>query len=217
LSSARQRRLVGIYYHEPLGTESEENLAPTRAIGRPYLKRPFYGAPRTTDRLGELGFCVNRKRVERPNRAWCAEIAYVPMRQGYLYLVAVMDRLRRYAPFWELSNTSEAAFRAEALSRGRPDIFNTDQGSQFTAERFAGCLERARIKIGVDGRGRERWTTRWWSGRGVRRSTRTSVCPRDCADGTEARSGLRRYFRFYNTERPHQGLGKRTPAEAHVA
>lgn len=155
--------------------------------------------------------------VERPNQVWCADITYVPMRRGYLYLVAVLDWFSRYVLAWEVSNTLEAAFCVEALERalcqGRPDIFNTDQGSQFTAAQFTGCLERAGVTISMDGRGRAMdnvMVERLW-----RTVKYEDIYLRDYADGAELRSGLGRYFRFYNTERPHQGLQKRTPAEAH--
>lgn len=258
LSIARQCALAGVsrssYYYEPLGTESEENLALMKVIDRLYLRRPFYGAPRMTDWLREWGYCVNHKRVERlmrvmglqasvpgphtsrphpqrrvypyllrdveierPNQVWCADITYVPMRQGYLYLVAVMDWFSRYVLCWGLSNLLEAAFCVEALERalwqGRPEIFNTDQGSQFTAEQFTGCLERAGVKISMDGRGRAMdniMVERLW-----RTVKYEDIYLRDYADGAQLRLGLGRYFRFYNTERPHQGLGKRTPAEVH--
>jgi putative transposase len=258
LSIVRQCTLAGLsrssYYYEPLGMETEANLALMRVIDRLYLKRPFYGAPRITDWLRALGYRVNHKRVERlmrvmglqatlpgphtsqphpehviypyllrdlkverPNQVWGADITYVPMRRGYLYLVAVLDWFSRYVLAWELSNTLEAAFCVEALERalcqGRPDIFNTDQGSQFTAEQFTGCLERAGVKISMDGRGRAMdnvMVERLW-----RTVKYEDIYLRDYADGAELRSGLGRYFRFYNTERPHQGLQKRTPAEAH--
>ena len=258
LSIARQCALIGVsrssYYYEPLGEETEQNLALMKVIDRLYLRRPFYGAPRMTDWLREQGFCVNHKRVERlmrvmglqatlpgphtsrphpehriypyllrdlqverPNQVWCADITYVPMRRGYLYLVAVLDWFSRYVLSWELSNTLEALFCVEALERalsqGRPDIFNTDQGSQFTAEQFTECLERVGVKISMDGRGRAMdnvMVERLW-----RTVKYEDIYLRDYADGRQVRWGLGRYFRFYNTERPHQGLGKRTPAEVH--
>ncbi len=258
LSIVEQCRLLGVsrssYYYEPLGTESQENLEIMRVIDRLYLRRPFYGAPRMTDWLGELGFGVNHKRVERlmrvmglqatlpgphtsrrhpehriypyllrglpierPNQVWCADITYVPMTAGYLYLVAVMDWFSRYVLSWELSNLMEAGFCVEALKRalsqGQPEIFNTDQGSQFRAEPFTGSLERAGIKISMDGRGRALdnvMVERLW-----RTVKYEDIYLRDYADGGELRSGLTRYFRFYNTQRPHQALGKQTPAEVH--
>lgn len=260
LSIVRQCALAGLsrssYYYEPLGSESERNLELMRVIDRLYLKRPFYGAPRMTDWLGELGYRVNHKRVERlmgvmglqatlpgphtsrrhpehriypyllrdltverPNQVWCSDITYVGMRRGFLYLVAVLDWFSRYVLAWELSNTLEAAFCVEALERalvqGRPDIFNTDQGAQFTAEQFTGCLERVGVQISMDGRGRALdnvMVERLW-----RTVKYEDIYLRDYADGTEVRGGLGRYFRFYNTQRPHQGLGKRTPAEVYFA
>jgi putative transposase len=156
--------------------------------------------------------------IEAPDEVWCADITYVPMPRGYLYLVAVMDWFSRYVLAWELSSTLEGAFCLEALERAlgaaRPGIFNTDQGSQFTSEAFTGRLERAGIRVRMDGRGRaldnlfvERL---WWSVK------YEEVYLRDYADGAEARSGLGRYFEFYNTERPHQGLGNRTPAAVYL-
>jgi putative transposase len=258
LSIARQCALVGVsrssYYYEPLGAEREENLNLMRVLDRLYLKRPFYGVPRMTDWLRELGYRVNHKRVERlmrlmglqatlpgphtsqphpehviypyllrdlkverPNQVWCADITYVPMRRGSLDLVAVMDWFSRSVLSWELSNTLEVAFCVEALERalaqGCPDIFNTDQGSQFTAEQFTGFLERAGVTISMDGRGRAMDNVmgeRLW-----RTVKYEDIYLRDYANGVELRLGLGRYFRFYNTERPHQGLGKRTPAEVH--
>jgi putative transposase len=258
LSIVRQCTLAGLsrssYYYEPLGAETEANLALMRVIDGLYLKRPFYGAPRMTDWLRELGFGVNHKRVERlmrlmglqatlpgphtsrphpqhpvypyllrdleverPNQVWCADITYVPMRRGYLYLVAVLDWFSRYLLSWELSNTLETSFCVEALERalsqGRPDIFNTDQGAQFTADEFTGRLVRAGVKISMDGRGRAMdnvMVERLW-----RTVKYEDIYLRDYADGAELRWGLGRYFRFYNTERPHQGLGRRTPAEVH--
>jgi putative transposase len=155
--------------------------------------------------------------IERPNQVWCADITYVPMTAGYLYLVAVMDWFSRYVLSWEVSNLMEATFCVEALQRalgrGRPEIFNTDQGSQFTAEQFTGSLERAAIKISMDGRGRALdnvMVERLW-----RTVKYEDIYLRDYADGAELRFGLARCFRFYNTKRPHQALGKQTPAKVH--
>lgn len=155
--------------------------------------------------------------VERPNQVWCADITYVPMPRGFLYLVAVLDWFSRYVLAWELSNTVEAAFCVEALeralARARPEMFNTDQGAQFTATEFTGRLERAGVKISMDGRGRAMdnvMVERLW-----RTVKYEDLYLRDYADGTAVRRGLDRYVRFYNTERPHQGLGKRTPAAVH--
>ena len=155
--------------------------------------------------------------VRSPNEVWCADITYIPMRRGYLYLVAVMDWFSRFVLAWKLSNSMEARFCVEALERAlrtdRPRIFNTDQGAQFTSEEFTGTLTRAGIQISMDGRGRALdnvFVERLW--RSVKYE---EVYLRDYADGHEVQNGLHRYFRFYNTERRHQALDYRTPAEVH--
>jgi putative transposase len=156
--------------------------------------------------------------VRAPDEVWCADITYVPMKRGFLYLVAIMDWFSRYVLTWELSNSLETAFCLDALERalerGVPGIFNTDQGSQFTSEDFTGRLEETDVRISMDGRGRVTdniFIERLW--RSVKYE---DIYLRDYADGPEARRGLDRYFRFYNTERPHSALGNRTPEEVHV-
>ncbi len=155
--------------------------------------------------------------IERPNQVWCADITYIPMQRGFLYLVAVMDWFSRYVLVWELSNTLESMFCVTALERALagscPDIFNTDQGSQFTAEAFTGRLLSAQVQISMDGRGRAMdnvFVERLW-----RTVKYEEVYLRDYADGCEAGDGLGRFFRFYNTDRRHQSLDKRTPAEVY--
>jgi putative transposase len=157
--------------------------------------------------------------IRAPNEVWCADITYIPMRLGYLYLVAVMDWFSRYVLAWELSNSLETDFCLTALRRalgkGRPGIFNTDQGSQFTSAAFTGCLEQAGVRVSMDGRGRATdniFVERLW--RSVKYE---EVYLRDYADGLAARVGLDRYFRFYNTRRPHQSLGNWTPARVYEA
>ncbi len=156
-------------------------------------------------------------KITRPNQVWCADLTYVPMRRGFLYLVAIMDWFSRYVLTWMLSNTMETQFCVEgldrALRRGRPDIFNTDQGAQFTSDEFTGRLLNAKVRISMDGRGRAMdnvMVERLW--RSVKYE---EIYPRDYADGMEAHAGLGDYFRFYNRERPHQGLSNRTPAEVY--
>jgi putative transposase len=155
--------------------------------------------------------------IREPNEVWCADITYVPMRQGFLYLVAVMDWFSRYVLSWELSNTLETDFCVLALGRAlagaRPGIFNTDQGSQFTSEDFTGRLTEEGIRISMDGRGRafdNVFIERLW--RSVKYE---EVYLRDYADGRDARRSLGRYFRMYNAQRRHQGLGRRTPEQVH--
>ncbi len=156
-------------------------------------------------------------KIQAPNEVWCSDITYIPMKRGFLYLVAVMDWFSRYVLAWELSNSLETAFCLDALERsldrGSPEIFNTDQGSQFTSEEFTGCLGDAGIRISMDGRGRATdniFIERLW--RSVKYE---DIYLRDYIDGTHVRRGLERYFRFYNTERRHQALEDRTPAEVH--
>jgi putative transposase len=152
--------------------------------------------------------------ITRPNQVWASDITYVPMRHGFLYLVAVMDWYSRYVLSWRLSNTLEGTFCVEALeealARARPEIFNTDQGSQFTASSFTGRLEAAGVAISMDGRGRALdnvFIERLW--RSVKYE---EVYLKEYADGWQAEDSLSSYFRLYCDERVHQSLGYRTPA-----
>ena len=155
--------------------------------------------------------------IRGPNEVWSADITYVPMRRGFLYLVAVMDWFSRYVIAWNVSNSLETAFCVEALKcalkKGQPGIFNTDQGSQFTSEEFTGTLAQAGIRISMDGRGRALdnvFIERLW--RSVKYE---DIYLREYADGQALHAGLTRYFRFYNHERPHSALNYHTPASCH--
>lgn len=152
--------------------------------------------------------------ILRPNQVWSTDITYVRLRQGFVYLTAVMDWFSRYVLSWELSNTLDGEFcRAaleQALRRGRPEIFNTDQGSQFTSPAFTGILEEAKITISMDGRGRcldNVFVERLW--RSVKYE---EVYLKEYGDVPEARRNLSAYFRFYNEERLHQALDYQAPA-----
>jgi putative transposase len=152
--------------------------------------------------------------VERADQVWGADITYIPMARGFLYLVAVMDWFSRFVLSWALSLTMEEEFcRAalrRALGRGQPEIFNTDQGSQFSSEAFRRELEARQITISMDGRGRcldNIFVERLW-----RSLKYEEVYLRDYTTVREARDGIRRYFHFYNEERVHQSLGYQTPA-----
>ncbi len=156
--------------------------------------------------------------IVRPDQVWSTDITYLPMRHGFLYLVAVIDWFSRYVLSWRLSNTLEGAFCIEALCEAladrRPEIFNSDQGSQFTAVAFTRELAAAGVAISMDGRGRcldNVFVERLW--RSVKYE---EVHLKDYADGWEAEASLSRYFRFYCQERPHQSLGYRTPAEVYA-
>lgn len=153
--------------------------------------------------------------IDRPNQVWCSDITYVPLRCGYLYLVAVMDWFSRHVLAWRLSNTLDAAFCIEALEtalvQGRPEIFNTDQGSQFTSEAFTSVLLRHCVAISMDGRGRATdnvFIERLW--RSVKYE---EIYLKDHATGADVNEGLTWWFDLYTHRRPHQALGYRTPYE----
>lgn len=152
--------------------------------------------------------------IERPNQVWCADITYIPIGRGFLYLVAIMDWASRAVLSWRLSNTMNVSFCVsaleEALARfGRPDIFNTDQGSQFTSAAFTGVLVAAGIRISMDGRGR--WMDNVFIERLWRSLKHEDIYLRGYADGREAHAGIGSWIAFYNGARPHQALDNRTP------
>ena len=181
-----------------------------------------YPKPRSTVPSKEhkiYPYLLRGLRINRPNQVWAADITYVRMWQGFMYLVAIMDWFSRYVLAWELSNTLDGAFCLQALSRsldqGRPEIFNTDQGAQFTALDFIDSLSNAGIRISMDGRGRAMdniFVERLW-----RTVKYEDIYLRDYQSVPTLYAGLDRYFNFYNHERPHQSLGYLTPAEVHYA
>lgn len=157
--------------------------------------------------------------VERPNHVWASDITYIGLQGGFLYLVAILDWFSRYVLAWELSNSLEVSFCLVALERalalGSPQIFNTDQGSQFTSGDFTGCLETAGVAISMDGRGRcfdNIFVERLW--RSVKYE---EVYLKEYPDGQAAWEGLSAYFDFYNRERRHQSLGWQTPEAVYRA
>ena len=156
-------------------------------------------------------------RIDHVNQVWSSDITYIRLTQGFAYLVAILDWFSRYVLSWRLSTTLEAWFCVEALREAMrtasPAIVNTDQGSQFTSGGWIDALTEAGVSISMDGRGRafdNIFTERLW--RSVKYE---EVYLKDYEGVDEARSGLGEYFRFYNTARPHQSLGYRTPAEVH--
>jgi putative transposase len=154
--------------------------------------------------------------IERVNQVWCADITYIPMAKGFLYLVVVMDWVSRAVLAWRLSNTLGADFCVEALEEalsryGRPEIFNTDQGSQFTSDDFTGTLKDHGIKISMDGKGRcmdNIFVERLW-----RSLKYEEVYLNAYASVAEAKAGIGAWLNFYNEERQHQSLGYRTPRQ----
>jgi putative transposase len=162
-------------------------------------------------------YLLRNVEILRPNHVWGTDITYVPLRHGFLYLVAIMDWFSRYVLAWRLSNTLEGGFcleaLEEALSQARPEIFNSDQGCQFTASAFTSRLESQGIAVSMDGRGRaidNVFVERLW--RSVKYE---EVYLREYVDGWEAQERLAAYFRFYSHERVHQALGYRTPADVY--
>ena len=155
--------------------------------------------------------------VNRVDQVWAADITYIPMAKGFLYLVAIMDWHSRHVLAWKLSNTMDTSFCVaaleEALGKGRPEIFNTDQGSQFTSEAFTQTLQEQRVQVSMDGKGRyldNIFVERLW-----RSIKYEEVYLKAYQTVAEARTGINAYLEFYNRQRPHQALGYRTPAEVY--
>lgn len=181
----------------------------------------LYPKPRTT--IPVVGHRVYPYRlrglnIDRPNQVWCADITYLPMAHGFLYLVAVMDWYSRKVLSWRLSNTMDPGFCVDALraaiaTYGVPEIFNTDQGSQFNSEAFTSVLSQHGIAISMDGRGR--WMDNVFIERLWRSVKYEEVYLTAYDNGTQARQGLADYFVFYNSRRRHQGLNRRTPDEVY--
>lgn len=158
--------------------------------------------------------------IDRPNQVWCTDITYIPMARGFLYLVAVMDWHSRKVLAWRLSNTMDVDFCVDALEEavakyGRPEIFNTDQGSQFTSEAFTDVLKREHIRISMDGRGR--WMDNVFIERLWRSVKYEEVYLRAYDGGQQAQRSLAKYFSFYNTTRKHQGLDRQTPDQVYFS
>jgi putative transposase len=200
-------------------------------VGRKRIRRlmakmglePIYQRPRTT--VPHPGhqiypYLLRDMVIERPTQVWCADITYIPMRRGFLYLVAVMDWASRKVLSWRVSNTMEADFCIEALEEalerfGKPEIFNTDQGSQFTAPQFTGVLRAADVRISMDGRGR--WMDNVFIERLWRSLKYECIYIHAFATGSTLRAGVRDWIGYYNARRPHSALAGRTPDEAYWA
>ena len=259
LSVARQCQLLGLarssYYYSAV-PESAENLRYLRLLDEEYTRHPFYGVPKMTFWLRQLGYGVGPKRVrrllrqmglmavypkphlslnslehrrfpyllrdlliDRPNQVWSTDITYIRLRTGFVYLVAILDWYSRLVLAWELSISLDVGFCLAALERAlvgqRPEIFNTDQGVQFTSAQFQAPLLAAQVRLSMDGRGRvfdNIFVERLW--RSVKYE---EVYLKDYPDVAAARQGLRQYLAFYNTKRFHQALEYRTPHSVHFA
>lgn len=178
----------------------------------------IYAAPRLSEGSPEhrkYPYLLRGVTIDRPGQVWSTDITYIPLKQGWMYLTVMLDWFSRYVLSWRLSNTLDELFCVEALEEalaghGRPEIFNSDQGSQFTSGAFTGVLQRAGVAISMDGRGRALdnvFVERVW-----RTVKYEEVYLREYRDGQEAYAGLKRYWVFYNEERGHQSLGNLTPA-----
>jgi putative transposase len=159
-------------------------------------------------------YLLREMTIDRPNQVWAADITYIPVGRGFLYRAAIIDWASRAVLSWRLSNTMDVSFciaaLEEALARfGRPAIFNTDQGSQFTSAAFTGTLAAAGVRISMDGRGR--WMDNVFIERLWRSLKHEDVYLKGYADGREARAGIAAWITFYNLRRPHQALGNRPP------
>lgn len=181
-------------------------------------RKPNTSKPHPEHRI--YPYLLRGLKIDRPNQVWCADVTYIPMPKGFLYLVAIMDWYSRKVLAWRLSNTMLADFCVEVLEEalvrhGRPEIFNTDQGSQFTSIDFTGVLAKAGVRISMDGKGRfmdNIFVERLW-----RSLKYECVYLHAFATGGEARLGIGGWIEGYNARRPHQALGYRTPDEVYFA
>ena len=181
----------------------------------------IYQKPRTSVRHPEhkiYPYLLRGLRINRPNQVWCADITYVPMKRGFLYLVAIMDWHSRAVLAWRLSNTMDAEFCVAALEEamnryGVPEIFNTDQGSQFTSLEFIQALKDAGVAISMDGKGR------WMDNVMIERLWRSvkweCLYLREVETGSQKHKILRDWFQFYSMQRPHTAFDGRRPMEVY--
>ena len=177
--------------------------------------KPRLSAARAGHRI--YPYLLRNVRVERPNQVWSTDITYVPLARGFMYLAAILDWFSRYVIAWRLSNTLDGSFCLEmldeALSRGRPEVFNTDQGVQFTAAAWTGRLESAGVQVSMDGKGRcldNVFVERLW-----RTVKYEDIYLWGYESVPQLQRGLGRYFPYYNEERLHQALDYRTPAQVY--
>ena len=228
---ALMRRLDELYLEHPF-YGSRQMVRHLRregtAVGRDRVRRlmrvmgleALYCKPRTSVAHPQhrvYPYLLRGVKVERPDHVWCADLTYIPVSQGYLYLVAVMDWASRFVLSWRLSNTMDSRMCIEALEAalgyGTPEIFNTDQGAQFTSVAFTERVLSAGAKCSMDGRGRcldNVFIERLW-----RSLKYEAVYLHELCDGFEAERVIASWMRFYTEERPHSALGGRTPSEAY--
>jgi len=197
VNEKRIRRLMGVLGLEAIYPKKKTSVPDIAHHKYPYLLKDFV--------------------IERPNQVWSTDITYIKLDKGFVYLTAVIDWYSRYVLSWRLSNTLDSRFCIEALNealtKGKPEIFNTDQGSQFTSIDFTGILQKEGIKISMDGKGRALdniFVERLW--RSVKYE---EVYLNAYVTVDDAYNGLEKYFEYYNNERPHQSLDYMTPEGVH--
>ena len=201
----------------PVGRRRVRRLMAKMGLAAIYQK-PRPSTPNPEHRV--YPYLLRELAIDRPNQVWCADITYISMRRGFMYLVAVMDWATRRVLSWRVSNSMEADFCIEALEEalakyGQPEIFNTDQGSQFTSARFTGVLEIKGIKISMDGRGR--WMDNVFIERLWRSLKYECIYLHAFETGGELRAGVSTWVGHYNSHRPHSTLCGRTPDEVYYA
>ena len=220
------RRIDELYLKRPyfgsrrIGIELKVNRKRVQRLMRQMGLEAIYAKPRTTVRCPQhkiYPYLLRDVEIKRRNQVWSTDITYIPLRGGYVYLTAVIDWYSRYVLTWRLSNSLDSRFcieaLEEALASGQPEIFNTDQGVQFTSMAFTSCLESRGVAISMDGRGRALdnvFVERLW-----RTVKYEEVYLKDYDDAWHAEDSLREYFDFYCYERKHQALDYRTPAEVY--
>jgi putative transposase len=214
---AGSRMLQGLLKAEGLQTGRLHVATLMRKMGvEAIYRRPNTSKPASGHRI--YPYLLRKVAVTKPNQAWAMDITYIPMARGFVYLCAVVDWFSRRVLSWRLSITMETAFCIEAVEEalaryGKPEIFNTDQGSQFTSTDFTEVLKKAEIAISMDGRGA--WRDNVFVERLWRSIKYEEVYLHAYNTVPEARAGIGRYLAFYNNRRPHSSLDRQTPDQAY--
>jgi putative transposase len=210
LAVSTQCQLLGLarstYYYESTQSESDLNLALMEEIDRLYLAHPVYP------------YLLRGLNVDHPNHVWCSDLTYIPFKKGFLYLVAIMDWHSRKVLTWRVSNTMTSDFCVAALTEalalyGTPEIFNTDQGAQFTSDAFTSVLRDAGVRVSMDGVGRaidNVFIERLWR---TLKYDHVYLNPAD--SGNACRDGITEFLTYYNEDRPHSALNDATPDEVY--
>jgi putative transposase len=227
------RRIDKLYTAEPwMGSRTLSTMltTPEEPVGRDRVRRlmlimgieslaPKPGTSKRQPKHPVYPYLLRGVTIDRPNQVWATDITYVPMHRGFMYLIAIMDWATRKVLSWRLSNTLDTRFCVEALKEalfkyGAPEIFNTDQGSQFTSEKFTSVLKSWNIRISMDGKGRFKdniFIERLW-----RTLKYERIYLKSYETGAELSKDLTTWFSWYNEKRPHSSLDKQTPNEAYL-